>query len=70
MFQQVESFGDALSTYLGISEASLDKLVLSLLLLVALFAVRRLSAWVLERRIDDPGRRYIATKTVAYLCSD
>lgn len=67
MFQQVESFSDALSTYLGISETALDKVVLSVLLVVLLLLLRRASAFVLERRIDDPSRRYIATKTIDYL---
>jgi small-conductance mechanosensitive channel len=67
MFQQVESLGDALSTYLGISEAAFDKIVLSILLAVFLVVLRRALGFLLERRIDDPGRRYIATKSVAYL---
>ena len=67
MFQQVESLSDALSTYLGISETAFDKLVLSLFLLLVLVLLRRASAFVLERRLDDPARRYIATKTVDYL---
>ena len=67
MFQQVESLSDALSTYLGISEAAFDKLVLSVFLVLVLVLLRRASAFVLERRLDDPARRYIATKTVDYL---
>ena len=67
MFQQVESFSDALSTYLGISETALDKAVLSVLLVMLLILLRRAAAFVLERRIDDPSRRYIATKTIDYL---
>jgi len=67
MFQQVESFSDALSVYLGISETALDKVVLSAVLVMLLVLVRRAAAFVLERRIDDPSRRYIATKTIDYL---
>ncbi len=67
MFQQVESFSDALSTYLGISETALDKVVLSLLLVLLIFVLRRAAAYLLERRIDDPARRYIATKTIGYV---
>lgn len=67
MFQQVETLSDALSTYLGISETAFDKLVLSFFLVLVLVLLRRASAFVLERRLDDPARRYIATKTVDYL---
>jgi len=67
MFQQVESFADALSTYLGISETTLDKVVLSAVLVLVLLLLRRASGLVVERRLDDPARRYIAVKTVDYL---
>ncbi|MEX1310903.1 MAG: mechanosensitive ion channel domain-containing protein [Candidatus Sulfomarinibacteraceae bacterium] len=67
MFQTVESFTDALSTYLGISETAFDKLVLSVVLVLVVVLLRRGSAYVLERRLADPARRYIATKTVDYL---
>ncbi|MEE4272945.1 MAG: mechanosensitive ion channel family protein [Thermoanaerobaculales bacterium] len=67
MFQQVESVADALSMYLGISEATLDKLVLSLVLVLLLVLLRRATGMVVERRLDDPARRYIAVKTVDYL---
>ncbi len=67
MFQTVESFTDALSTYLGISETAFDKLLLSLFLVVVLVLLRRATAWVLERRLEDSARRYIATKTLDYL---
>jgi small-conductance mechanosensitive channel len=67
MFQTVESFTDALSTYLGISEAAFDKIVLSVFLVLVLVLLRRASGYVLERRLGDPARRYIATKTVDYL---
>ncbi len=67
MFQTVESFTDALSTYLGISETAFDKLLLSLFLVVVLVLLRRATAWVLERRLEDSARRYIATKTMDYL---
>jgi len=67
MFQQVESLSDALSTYLGISEASFDKVILSFFLMLLLMVLRRATAFVLERRIEDSARRYIATKTIDYL---
>ena len=67
MFQTVESFTDALSTYLGISETAFDKLMLSILFVLVLVLLRRAATYVLERRLDDPERRYIATKTVDYL---
>jgi small-conductance mechanosensitive channel len=67
MFQTVESFTDALSTYLGISEIAFDKLVLSVVLVLVVVLLRRGSGYVLERRLADPTRRYIATKTVNYL---
>ncbi len=67
MFQQVESLSDALGTYLGISEASFDKVILSFFLMLLLMVLRRATAFVLERRIEDSARRYIATKTIDYL---
>ena len=67
MFQTVESFTDALSTYLGISETAFDKLLLSVLLVLTVVLLRRASVYVLERKLGDPARRYIATKTVNYL---
>lgn len=67
MFQRVESLSDALSMYLGISETALDKLVLSLFLVLLLVLLRRALAFIADRRLEDPVRRYLAIKTVDYL---
>jgi small-conductance mechanosensitive channel len=63
----LQQLDDALSRYLGISTAALDKILLTVAVGLVLLLLRRTLLFVLTRRLEDAERRYIAVKTVNYL---
>ncbi len=67
MLEKLDGLAASLGAYMGIPESTLDKLVLSLTLILVLIVIRHGVAFVLDRRLDDSARRYIAVKTVNYL---
>lgn len=67
VFERIDELVATLGGYIGIPEATLDKVILSLALVLSLLLLRRGVGLVLERRLEDTARRYIAVKTVNYL---
>jgi small-conductance mechanosensitive channel len=67
MIDRIDSLLEIIGSYIGIPEATFDKLLLSLGVLLLLVVVRRTLLFVFTRRFDDAERRYIAVKTVNYL---
>jgi len=67
VFERIDELIATLGGYIGIPEATLDKVILSLAFVLSLLLLRRGVGFVLERRLEDTARRYIAVKTVNYL---
>ncbi len=67
MFERAGKVVASLGKYLGIPESTFDKVLLSLAMILFLLLLRRGLAFVLDRRLEDSARRYIAIKTVNYL---
>ena len=67
VFERIDELVATLGGYIGIPEVTLDKVILSLALVLSLLLLRRGVGLVLERRLEDTARRYIAVKTVNYL---
>lgn len=63
----VESVVDHLEAITGTSETFLHRLFWSLVVLGVVLVVRRVWIRVIDRRVQDLPRRYIATKTVGYV---
>jgi small-conductance mechanosensitive channel len=67
MSQWIERIERAMSTTLGIPPELIDKLAVTLSVLVVLFLVRWIIHLLLIRRLDGVDRRYIAVKTLNYV---
>jgi len=63
-FQQID---DAVARSLGISVLSVDKILWSVVIGLAFLLIRQASVWLINKRVEDTARRYIAVKTVNYL---
>jgi small-conductance mechanosensitive channel len=63
-FQQID---DAVARSLGISVLAVDKILWSVVIGLGFFLLRQASVWLVNKRVDDTARRYIAVKTVSYL---
>ena len=63
-FQQID---DAVARSLGISVLAVDKILWSVVIGLGFFLLRQASVWLVNKRVDDTVRRYIAVKTVNYL---
>jgi len=62
-----ENMHELVASYLGVSVTIVDKALWSLLAVLVYLVVRRALVVVLNRRLEDASRRYIATKTLHYL---
>ncbi len=58
---------ELVASYLGVSVTIVDRVVWSLLTVLVYLAVRRAVTMILNRRLEEASRRYIATKTLNYL---
>jgi len=67
MLQWIQRLEQAIGSTLGISADLFDKLATTLFVLVMVFAVRWTFLFILNRRVDDIDRRYIAVKAVNYI---
>ncbi len=67
MLEVLDRIDHLVGTTLGISPELLDKILLSIGVALTLFLARRGLLYVLNRRLEDTSRRYIAIKTVNYL---
>jgi small-conductance mechanosensitive channel len=63
-FQQID---DAVAKSLGISVLAVDKILWSLVIGLAFVLLRHAMVWLVNKRVEDTARRYIAVKTVSYL---
>jgi small-conductance mechanosensitive channel len=67
MIERIDSLVETIGSYLGIPVAALDKLLLSVGIVLLLVLTRRTLTFIFDRRLEDAERRYIAVKTVNYL---
>jgi small-conductance mechanosensitive channel len=58
---------ELVASYLGVSVTIVDKVLWSVLAVLVYLVVRRTLVVILNRRLEDASRRYIATKTLNYL---
>ena len=63
----LESLSHRVQGYLGISADTFANLVLTLVALVAYSVTRTVLSRIYNKRIDEVGRRYVASKTTTYL---
>ena len=67
MLEFFNRFDHLVETTLGISPELLDKIQWTIVIGLLLFVARRALLYVLNRRLEDISRRYIAVKTINYL---
>ena len=58
---------DLMSSTLGISPSTFDKLVLTLVVFIAAVLIRRLIGRAIDRRVQELSRQYILRKTFSYV---
>lgn len=67
MDDRLAKFQDVVGSTLGVSPAFVDKILLTIAVALALFLARKAFLFLISRRLEDTGRRYLAVKTVNYL---
>ncbi|MEJ2188861.1 MAG: mechanosensitive ion channel [Acidobacteriota bacterium] len=67
MTEWFKNMHELVASYLGVSVTIVDKFLWSLLAVLVYLVVRRTLVVVLNRRLEDASRRYVATKTLNYL---
>ncbi len=67
MVDLAATVGDWLQATLGLSPATLDRIAVSLVVILALWAVRRTTLAVVWRRVDDIRSRYRWQKITSYI---
>ena len=67
MTDWIQQIDDTLGQYLGISALTVEKIVWTIAIGLFFLLLRRAGVHVLNRRLEDTARRYIAVKTVNYL---